>query len=145
MKTRIKVIIVILLAIVCFELTQRYGVPSPSGQTSNLDNTYRSLNSQYFQDRLPADTIVDWSETGSTNMATTFRMSDGRFHIALNERYLKAERVLALTMLHEQCHIKNFQEAEAGQEHGPRWRTCMLELDLQGAFRNQLIDGYDGR
>ena len=145
MKTRIKVIIVILLAIVCFELTQKYGAPAKIGSIGNLDAIYNSLNVQYFGNSLPKDTVVDWSETGSTNMATTYKLQDGRFHIALNEQYLKAERVLALTMLHEQCHIKTFTEAEAGQEHGARWRTCMLELDLQGAFRNQLIDGYDGR
>jgi hypothetical protein len=30
-------------------------------------------------------------------------------------------------------------------KHGKHWRACMVDLDDQGAFRNILIDFYQGR
>jgi hypothetical protein len=102
---------------------------------------YDEYNQQYFENKLPKDVVIDYSGAGGY-MAITTMLSDGRFHIALNEKYTAAPRVAHLTLLHEQCHVATYDEIE---EHGKRWRTCMLEIDAEGAFRANLIDGYEGQ
>ena len=97
-------------------------------------------NSGYFDDKLPKHIVIDWSEYNDDNMATTTVLPDGRFHIALNEKYCLATRVAHITLLHEDCHILTFSEVNEGKEHGPRWRTCMINLSRQRAFENELID-----
>ena len=148
MKTRTKVLIVILLAGLYFALTQHFGVPSLS-QTDlpkDLDKWYAGYNSEYFDDKLPKDTVVDWSEYDVRNMGSTTVLPNGRFHIALNKRYCLADRTMRLVLLHEQCHIQTFTEITDDPKtgHGPRWRTCMLNLYQIGGFKRELIDGYGG-
>jgi predicted SprT family Zn-dependent metalloprotease len=109
---------------------------------TELDKKYAEYNEIYFGGKLPADTVIDHSE--SVQMASTMKMSDGRFHIAFNDKYTLADRVARLVLLHEQCHIKTWTEQDIA-EHGPRWRTCMLALDLQGVFRREWIDDYNGQ
>ena len=111
------------------------------GQTE-LDKKYAEYNELYFDNKLPKDTLIDHSE--SIQMASTMKMSNGRFHIAFNDKYTLAERVSRSTLLHEQCHIQTWSEQKAA-EHGPRWRTCMLTLDIQGIFRRLTIDEYEGQ
>lgn len=109
-----------------------------------LDVWYNDYNNHYFYGRLPHDVVIDYSES-SQYMATTSKMSDGRFHIAFNEKYTAAERVAHLILLHEMCHVKTWDDPDHSHEnHGKMWRACMLELDTEGAFRAELIDGYYG-
>lgn len=124
---------------------RRHTKASPAQENpAVLAEVYGEFNDQYFQGRLPKDTVVDWSESAD-NIASTYKMGDGRFHITFNPKYALAHRVYATTMLHEQCHIKTYDERdfETGW-HGKRWRSCMLQLDMQGAFRRELIDFYVG-
>jgi hypothetical protein len=66
--------------------------------------------------------------------------------------YNLAPRDANLHELHEMCHIKTWvddqQKLILGPEeltrHGKHWRSCMIDLDNQGAFRNVLIDFYKG-
>lgn len=107
---------------------------------------YAQYNEEYFHNRLPKDTVVDYGETGSGNIAMTVRMYDGRFHIGFNEDYASAPRVAHLFLLHEMCHVKTYDEKDQSNEgHGKMWRACMLELDMEGANRALLIDAYDIR
>jgi predicted SprT family Zn-dependent metalloprotease len=73
-------------------------------------------------------------------MASTIKMANGQFHIAFNEQYLRGERYAHMTLLHEQCHVATYDEI---QDHGPKWQACMLRLDRMGAFRKEIIDGYE--
>lgn len=102
-----------------------------------LNVWYDEYNETYFATRLPHDVVIDYSETGPF-MATTMKMSDGRFHIAFNEKYVASPRVAHIILLHEMCHVKTWEE----NGHGRLWRSCMLSLDASGAFRAELIDGY---
>jgi SprT-like family len=130
-----------------------YGIPPPSRfwvtplvratdlkKCEGLNVWYDEYNDLYFAKKLPSDVVIDYSETGPF-MATTAQMPDGRFHIALNEKYTSAPRVAHLIIQHEQCHIKTWGE-QKNSEHGKLWRACMLTLDAEGAFRAELIDGY---
>ena len=106
---------------------------------TNLNDFYQTANNAYFGDRLPKDTILDWTETRSLYMATTTKVGSG-FHVAFNPAYIASTRYIHLTEYHEMCHIESW--IERPDEHGPKWRTCMLRLETAGAFRREIIDGY---
>lgn len=139
---RAKTKLFIFLAWLCLSLTPRFAAHLRTDLPRDLDRRYASNNSEFFDDKLPKDTVIDWAEHGSDNMATTSVLPDGRFHIAFNEKYCLADRTAHMVLLHEQCHVRTFSEitSDPRTEHGPRWRTCMLNLYQQGAFKNELID-----
>ncbi len=145
MKIRTKILIAVAAALVYFYCQQRFGAPclTKSDLPKDLDKYYAQYNSEFFNDKLPRDVVIDWGEYGNDAMATTSKLPDGRFHIALNERYSSAGRVARLILFHEACHVQTWGEQPANV-HGPRWRTCMLNLYQQGAFKRDLIDGHEG-
>jgi predicted SprT family Zn-dependent metalloprotease len=144
MKLRWKILLVILAA-VAFHLLEQHLSPcsAVSLSTRELQTTYSEFNTMYFSDSLPANTAIDYGEYNIEYAATTTVLPDGRFHIAMNEKYVGAARFARVTILHEQCHVKTWNTER--EEHGKRWRACMLQLDMQGAFREQIIDGYQER
>lgn len=113
--------------------------PAKAGAVSqsSLKKSYQNYNAQYFEDKLPKDSAIDYDLSDPNFMATTMLASDGKFHLSFNRYYITADRVADLIMLHEMCHIKNWDDG-----HGRKWRSCMINLDLQGAFREELIDSY---
>lgn len=112
---------------------------------SDLLGFYEEYNQQFFGNKLPENTTVDYSEADGA-MARTTLFNSGRYHIGLNRKYSSANRTARLMVLHEMCHIKYFSEAdEKGLDHGPLWRSCMLTIELQGANRAILIDRYQGQ
>lgn len=131
-----KIFILILLALaVSTRSDARMHVPPT---VKEIENQYRIFNEQYFDNKLPKDVVIDYSE--SVDMASTMKMRDGRFHIAFNDKFVAAPRIMNIVLIHEQCHVKTWEEI---LKHGPLWRTCMLTLDATGAFRNELIDNYE--
>lgn len=131
----------------------RAGSPSVAihdriGSPHGLDSIYREFNEQYFSEKLPKNVLIDFSEHGPY-LATTEKMIDGRFRIAFNSDYVTAQRVAREVMLHEQCHIKTWVDTEDEEDfktgrHNRRWIACMLTVDMQGGFRRELIDYYEG-
>lgn len=117
---------------------------SSTERLPNIQKIYAEYNTEYFDDTLPRNALIDWNEPGDNFMASTETLSDGRYHVAFNRDYSSAERVARLIMLHEQCHIKTDQHMLLEDAHSRAWRTCMLDLDRQGAFRRILIDFYEG-
>jgi SprT-like family protein len=114
-----------------------------SGKCEGLKEFYDEYNDEFFRGTLPKDTVVDYSEQ-EDYIATTSQLPDGRYKIAFNEKYASAPRVARIFLLHEQCHVQNFDENDKPtRNHGKRWRACMVMLDIEGAFRQQLIDSYD--
>jgi hypothetical protein len=104
----------------------------------SLKRSYAEYNAEYFENKLPKDTIIEYNLDDSNFVALTSKFSDGRFHIGFNPAYTGADRFADLVMLHEMCHVDNW-----GDNHGRKWRACMIELDLRGAFREELIDSYE--
>lgn len=142
MKTRWKILITVLLAALYFCLTQRVrpAVQGPALSPEQLSQWYAGYNDEYFSGRLPSDTVIDYSEHDNEYMGSTdYWADDKKFHISLNLKYTVAGRIALETLLHESCHIETWGER---QEHGPLWRSCMLRLDAQGAFRKLFIDKY---
>jgi len=116
-----------------------------------LQGIYPLFNDAYFENKLPQDVEIDLLEHDPNSMATTDCTSSNKnCKIHFNYKYVVAPRNAELTMLHEMCHIPTFDEHVPGASgqvalHGPHWRICMLKLDIQGAFRYILIDGYSPR
>lgn len=140
MRTRTKILIAIAAAMLWFGIEHsRDNKPmrDPELTAQELRQYYDASNDAYFNKSLPMNTVIDYADTNSDSMAFTERLPDGRFHIAFNKKWGNGERYRHLSMLHEQCHIKTWEELD---NHGPRWHACMYELDTQGAFRHELID-----
>lgn len=134
-----------LLLIISLVLVLSYSV---SANRSEDAETYQEFNTQYFGNRLPKNILIDDALDDPNKIATTMKMEDGRFHIQFNLNYARAYRVRRMVMLHEQCHVQEWSEVSVGfpvSEHGKRWRTCMLMLDAEGAFRSEWIDGFGGK
>lgn len=115
----------------------------PSVTVSYLERLYAIDNETYFRNRLPKHPSIDLTE--DKNMASTL-CNDGDCVLKFNLKYVAAERVANFTMLHEMCHVMVWGKEldDDGKEivHGKIWRSCMLQLDAVGAFREIIIDGY---
>jgi len=153
MKTRTKVLIAILAGLAWFcigEYAQRdvrpaaprqaFGAPELYSDDTSLfllRSWYAEYNEQYFQNKLPKNVVIDLNlRTG--NMASTSFPKFEKYHISFDPHYVASQRAGRITLLHEMCHIKTWGEIE--EVHGPRWRACMLEVDMQGEFRDIIID-----
>jgi len=154
MKTRWKILIAIGAALLCSWLVQEvrpYAIPTPTAamNTKELRAKYTEFNARYFDNALPPvkNIELDYGEYNPRYMAQTHLLPGKTFHIGMNESYALAERNADLILLHEMCHIKSWDldvDAEGTiTPHGQVWRSCMLELDRRGAFRVELIDGYE--
>lgn len=132
-------------------------VPLPSASNGETDaaylqHLYEIYNEQYFQNHLDKAPKINIELTGN-NMADTWCDNpDGTgCAIRFNMHYVAAPRVGQTTILHEMCHIKVWPQTFANQpllpstvyDHGRSWRSCMLALDMQGAFRQINIDFYN--
>jgi len=148
MTTRNKVLLTILLAVIfwaIFGCTPRVTTNSSTRvandvTVSYLRQSYATYNEEFFRNRLPKDTHIDMSPE-TDDMATTSCNLEGTGCVLhFNPRYVLASRVADFTMLHEMCHIKTWGPESV--KHGRVWRACMMQLDLQGAFRDIIIDRY---
>lgn len=158
MRTRNKILLVVFLAVLCswlFGCTREHFVPVPAPSGGRVDaaymqKLYETYNESYFQNRLPKVIVIDMSESDSGLMAST--LCDGDVcNIHVNPDYVVAARTAQLIMLHEACHVKTwnkdvttFGDVTEQIQHGRAWRSCMLQLDAEGANRQILIDNYNG-
>ncbi|HXQ38134.1 MAG TPA: SprT-like domain-containing protein [Anaerolineales bacterium] len=143
MKTRTKVAITIILALLYWAVSQSLlnssrHAPATGMTTTQLHAQYEQDNERFFNNRLPKNTIIDYGETDPQYMATT-SLAGNTFRISFNPVYAKSERLDEYLLFHEACHIVTWRH---GVDHGPEWRTCMLKIDVQGGFREIFIDGY---
>ena len=143
MTIRTKIAIAVLLGIIFFLVEQALPQAFPSRRPFTDDQIYllyKIDNTRYFQGKLPATTAIVWDEQYSTAGTGCYKNSE-TCTIHLNPHYLTEQRFTHLTLQHEMCHIETWTE-EA--EHGPRWGACMVRIEMHGAWRNILIDGYHG-
>ncbi len=154
MKTRWKILIAIFAALVCSWLVQVAHptvIPSLTAamNTKELRAKYAEFNTHFFDNALPSakDIELDYGEYNPRYMAQTHLLPGHTFHIAMNESYAISERNADLTLLHEMCHVRvwnqDIDDNGVITPHGQHWRSCMLDLDRKGAFRIELIDGYE--
>ncbi len=154
MSNRNKALLAIVLAVICWWLFGCGGGPKiPSTPivandavtVSYLEKLYATDNEEFFRNKLPKNPRIDLLE--EQNMATTMCSDDGKDCVVkFNLKYVAARRVADFTILHEMCHIKVWGKEvdDFGQKviHGKLWRSCMLQLDQVGVFREIIIDNY---
>src|SRR5689334_23648494 len=58
-------------------------------------------NETYFNNSLPKKVHINYNEHDNKYMATTTKNADGTFNINFNTEYVKGERVVLYTLLHE--------------------------------------------
>jgi hypothetical protein len=107
-----------------------------------LRKTYQVYNEAYFRNRLPKDPIIDFEGILKGRAAETWCDGDLNCEIHFRKFYVAAPRFADLALLHEMCHIQAWGLDDDNDGHGPKWRACMMNLDLQGAWRTILIDRY---
>ena len=107
-------------------------------QEKELRAWYNDYNTAYFQGKLPLDTVID-KGVRKGRYAETYKVGP-KFHITFSTPYMQGQRYISLTLLHEMCHIQEWDEAFNGKEHGPKWKGCMYKLKLAGAFDELLIE-----
>lgn len=145
MKTRHKIAVVIILALLYWAVISSLERDASAGKTSSYGMTVKQLrakydenNDRFFDGKLPKNVVIDYKNTDPDSMAAT-SMTGDVFSISFNPEFSNSPRIDMLVLLHEQCHIRTWAEYS---KHGPEWRTCMLAVDAAGGFRELLIDGY---
>lgn len=157
MKTRTKALIAILAAVI-YVTVEGYiqseksvpapqaaalFVPAPYSNDTNLTKLrawYAEYNEEFFDNSLPTDVKIDLSLRNGRMAESSFPEFKA-YRISFDPHYVASERVGRFTLLHEMCHVKTWGET-TDSYHGPRWRTCMLQIDLNDGFRNIIIDKY---
>jgi len=129
--------------------------PSDDTDEAYLGRLYAAYNDEYFDNKLPKDTKVFYT-LGGTDMADSECDDFGKqCVIRFNPHYTAAPRTAESAMLHEACHVKVWtkllesnrppMEDKSRYGHSKPWQSCMLQLDVMGAFRHNQIDFYQGR
>ena len=157
MRTRNKILLVVFLAVLCSWLlgcTQEHFVPVPAPSGGRVDaaymqKLYETYNEGYFHNRLPRVIAINMFESNPDFMASTMCDEDMNCVIQFNDTFVVSARTAQLTLLHEMCHVKmwktdrvTFGGVTIQNDHGRVWRSCMLQLDAEGANREILIDNY---
>jgi hypothetical protein len=133
-----------------FGCSRQPSIDSGAGTTDlkYLQRDYAVFNEMFFASRLPSDVQIDASNENPEKQADTHCRPDGsQCRMSFNLKYTLAQRNADVVMLHEMCHVatwsqitvQDFQTPDQAF-HGPQWRSCMVGLEIEGAFRFVLID-----
>jgi hypothetical protein len=95
---------------------------------------YADFNHKWFADRLPKDTIVTFGTCPIPKVQACSYKDGNRYVIHLIARYNQAPDQAHFNMLHEMCHLDNWNIKL--DSHGPKWQACMLHLAEAGAFHD---------
>lgn len=97
----------------------------------NLDVWFAEYNTKYFKNKLTTTAVMWTTLLDDDTLAKCFKVSDYYFLILLNSKEVVTERQIRFTLLHEQCHVANWDEDD---DHGPKWKASMRWLASIGAF-----------
>ena len=127
MKTRTKILITILLAVLYFLISQSIR----AAEMCLLQDDYTNFNRDYFLGQLPDDVNVEWANLGLLHdMGATWIDEAGTRQIRIDRRTNPVLRQARLTLLHEMCHVKFNNRCG----HGPKFKKEKRRLILAGAF-----------
>jgi SprT-like family len=106
--------------------------PKPPSQ---LQEDYSRFNSAWFAGGLPVNVIVEYTATPyKLHVMGLTDVVDGHFVIYIDPKYHADSKAADMTLFHEICHIRVWDAAVAGDEHGAPWKACMVQLAEKGAF-----------
>jgi hypothetical protein len=119
---------------------------------TRIQQDYAYYNEAFFNNTLPKNTVVVWSnipkeERNSSSgkisvfiMGNTHEDADGTFTISVDTKSNITQVTTDITILHEMCHVKTLDFAQEHDQdvHGPAFKACVVELEMQGAFTDLL-------
>lgn len=118
---------------------------SPSRDNTRLQQDYADFNSAFFNGQLPPGVRISWTDiplkNGNYVMGkTNENLIDGNFTIDIDTKSNIAMNTAETTLLHEMCHVKSMDYALSHNqnEHGLAFKSCLVDLELQGAFTDLL-------
>lgn len=147
-----KILAAVLAAVIIFSgnaLRAQYATRS----NTRIQQDYAYYNESFFNNTLPKNTSVVWADIAKEEIDTpagkihVFIMggthkdqTTGAFTIKIDTKTNVTQVTSNTTLLHEMCHVKTWDRAvELGQDiHGPVFRACIVDLELQGAFTDLL-------
>lgn len=101
---------------------------------ANVELWYKVYNKRFFGDRLPHNVMFLWTDThmyppeqrllGATHCTIGHTVCT----VAIDRHYNVADVTMQLTLLHEMCHIQEWQPDAGADQHGPKWRACRAGL-----------------
>lgn len=99
----------------------------------DLDLWYSGYNESLFNNQLPRDTRVVWSDVDQT-CGETFPRSDGGFLITISPSCNVTRAEALLTLIHEMVHIHQWYTNKAFGAHGPMFEKEMIRIADSGAL-----------
>jgi hypothetical protein len=101
-----------------------------------LQDIYKSYNSQYWDGKLAKATVV-WTVLKVGRFGETEKEDDGRFLIRLDSTKNREANVAKTTILHEMCHVRTWGEdchIPGTPNKCRRWLAELHRIMLEGAF-----------
>ena len=131
MKTRTKILLTILLAVLYFIICQMV----QAAELCLLQDDYNTFNRDYFLGQLPKNANVRWTDLSlQQDMGMTWIDEAGVRQIRIDRKTNPVLRQAQLTLLHEMCHIKT--DGRELDNHGIKWQACMVNLAEHGAMHD---------
>jgi len=114
--------------------------------SARLQATYAEYNESFFNNSLPKNTTVQWADIPMTAddhflMGVTHEnFENATFKIDIDTKSNITWVTADTTLLHEMCHVKTTKFAREHDQdlHGPAFKACIVDLEMQGAFTDLL-------
>ena len=130
---------------ICAVLTFQHAVPAQPANGPSVQALYDSYNAAYFNSQLPSVQVVLQTPPPIGNEVlegeTLHAVGGHWYKIYISPKYNITGDQQAETVLHEMCHVKTWEDAEASGisydgGHGKNWQNCMKGLAENDAFRD---------
>ena len=130
---------------ICAVLTFQHAVPAQPVAGPSVQALYDSYNAAYFSDRLPPIEVVLTTPPPIGNEElegeTIHALGGHWYKIYISPKYNITGDQQAETVLHEMCHVKVWEDAEASGVsydggHSEIWQNCMKGLAEKDAFHD---------
>ena len=100
------------------------------GTNADLRWMYLDFNKKYFSNKLPKDMPVYFADLWCLGHTVIHKQTFRPQWIKICKRLRFSNKLAAMTLLHEMCHV----ETPKYRGHGPWFRKRMKQLARDGAF-----------
>lgn len=104
---------------------------TPAQIKQSLIENYAHVNDGYFNGDLPREVEITYTPDASAPIGRTDYTP---LRIYVNSYFDRSEREALMTEEHEMCHVWVYETGDEFEDHGPRWKSCMIRLANEGAF-----------
>jgi SprT-like family protein len=137
-------VFILVLILALFRSTSIFG--SDLRTAERLQRDYADYNQAFFSNKLPKNVKVQWLDIPKDKNDlyvmgnTDFNTVDRTYRIDIDTKSNIAIATADTTLLHEMCHVKTMAWALSHNQdgHGPAFKACIVDLELQGAFTDLL-------